>query len=84
MERYSYIPLAASEFRRNIKSVGARVRELRVAADMSQQDLAVRAEVAEGTLSELERGVRNNVSMRVLNQLAAALDCDLNVDFKER
>ncbi len=52
---------------------GKRVRELRVEANISQEDLAFKANLDRTYISSIERGLRN-VSITVIEQLAIALD----------
>lgn len=57
--------------------VGARLRELRAARGMSLSELARRAEVGKGTLSELEAG-RRNPTLETLYALTTALGVPLS------
>ncbi|MFG2820020.1 helix-turn-helix domain-containing protein [Kitasatospora sp. NPDC048365] len=57
--------------------VGARLRELRTARGMSLSELARRAEVGKGTLSELEAG-RRNPTLETLYALTTALGVPLS------
>lgn len=52
--------------------LGRNVRVLRIAADLSQEELAFRAGMKRSYLSDLERGTRNP-SVRALGRIAAAL-----------
>ncbi|WP_295167455.1 helix-turn-helix transcriptional regulator [uncultured Brevundimonas sp.] len=52
--------------------LGKNVRLLRTAADLSQEELAFRANMKRSYLSDLERGTRNP-SVRALGRLASAL-----------
>ncbi|HAL05855.1 MAG TPA: transcriptional regulator [Brevundimonas sp.] len=52
--------------------LGKRVRELRIAAGLSQEELAFRADMKRSYVSDLERGTRNP-SVRALERLAIAL-----------
>ena len=52
--------------------LGKRVRELRIAAGFSQEELAFRADMKRSYVSDLERGTRNP-SVRALERLAIAL-----------
>ncbi|MDQ6882799.1 MAG: helix-turn-helix domain-containing protein [Candidatus Dormibacteraeota bacterium] len=53
---------------------GQRVRSLRVAAGLTQAELAERAGISERTISDLERGLRGTVYPATARKLAAALD----------
>jgi transcriptional regulator with XRE-family HTH domain len=55
--------------------VGRRVRALRLERGMSLADLAARAGVSIGALSQIERGI-SSLRVRVIWPLAAALDID--------
>ena len=69
------------------QELGRRIRARRVAAGLSQEQLAERASVTSVYVSMIERG-RANVSIRIMNRLAAALGttlrglicCDLPTD----
>lgn len=52
---------------------GKNVRALRDEADLSQEELAFRAGMKRGYLSDLERGTRNPI-VRCLGRLAKALN----------
>lgn len=52
--------------------LGKRVRHFRIAAGLSQEELAFRAEMKRSYVSDLERGTRNP-SVRALKRLATAL-----------
>jgi len=52
---------------------GAKVRELRVAAGLTQAELAEKAGISERTVSDLERGLRGTVYPATARQLAASL-----------
>lgn len=58
-------------------ALGSRLRELRIAADMSQESLAIDAEVDRTYISQFERGVANP-SLITLANLCYALDIDLS------
>lgn len=53
--------------------LGRNVRALRIAAGLSQEELAFRAGMKRSYLSDLERGTRNP-TVRALGRLAAALE----------
>lgn len=55
------------------KVFGARVRELRLAAGLSQEELAHRAEIDRSYVGQVERGDRN-ISLDNIYRLAEALD----------
>ncbi len=55
---------------------GKRVRELRLAAELSQEDFAARANIDRATFGKLERGLLN-VSLLTMARVAVALDMTL-------
>jgi len=54
-------------------ALGPHLRELRLAADLSVEQLAARAGVSAGTISRIERGVTHNPGFTILGKIAAAL-----------
>lgn len=52
------------------------LRRLRIAAGLSQQELADAAGVQQMTVSAIERGAHKDVTVSVLRRLAAALMVD--------
>jgi DNA-binding Xre family transcriptional regulator len=50
-----------------------RLRELRIARGLSQQELSERAGVRQAAISELESGKRRRVDLEVLDRLCVAL-----------
>ena len=55
------------------KGFGRAVRSLRTARDMTLRELAQKAKVQPGYLSEIEAGKKKNPSLDVLTRLARAL-----------
>ncbi|HEY0291588.1 MAG TPA: cupin domain-containing protein [Hansschlegelia sp.] len=55
--------------------VGRRVRAMRLARNLSLADLATRAGISIGALSQIERGM-TSLRVRVIWPLAAGLDCE--------
>jgi transcriptional regulator with XRE-family HTH domain len=49
------------------------IQELRESQEMTQRDLARKAQVTPGYIAQLEMGLRNNPSLAVLRRLAKAL-----------
>lgn len=60
------------------KSFGQRVRERRIEEDMSQEELARKAEISRNYLSQIERGVSVNLSRQVMTRLATVLGLGLH------
>lgn len=56
-----------------LKQVGLNLRKIRLARDMSQETVALEADLAMNYLSGIERGKRNP-SLRVIGRLAAVLN----------
>lgn len=54
----------------------SRLRELRLAADLTQEQLAVKAGITAKTVASAERGA--NVHRGTLTLLAIALDCEVD------
>jgi transcriptional regulator with XRE-family HTH domain len=59
-----------------LNRLGSRIRELRIRADLTQEQLAERAELHPTYLGGIERGERN-LSLRNLDKVAAALQVPL-------
>jgi transcriptional regulator with XRE-family HTH domain len=49
------------------------IQKLRESKDMTQRDLAREAHVTPGYIAQLEMGIRENPSLKVLKKLAKAL-----------
>ncbi|SKD08426.1 Helix-turn-helix [Chitinophaga ginsengisegetis] len=66
-----------------VKALGARIRELRLQRDMSQEDLANEADIPLSQIGRIERG-ENNPTISSLYVIAIALNVDLKqlVDLK--
>ena len=58
-------------------TIGERIRRLRKAALMTQDDLAAAADVSTDLVRKLEQGRRHTASIGSLHRIAAALDVDL-------
>ena len=58
------------------------IKAARRAAGMSQETLALQADVDRTYVSQLERGIANP-SLFVLYRLASVLGCDLNVSLRK-
>ena len=66
-----------------IEEFGKRVREIRQLKGISQEELALRAQLHRTYVSSVELG-RRNVSLLNIEKLANALDCNVGDFFKER
>jgi transcriptional regulator with XRE-family HTH domain len=60
--------------------IGTNIRKLRTANGWSQEELAFRAGIDRSYLSEVENG-HKNLSVNVLDQIAAALGMDIGEMF---
>lgn len=58
------------------KRFGDRMKELRLAKEISQQELAIRSGLHRNYISDAERGKRN-VSLKCIEKIAAGLECTL-------
>lgn len=65
-----------------VHSVGRRVRQLRVAARMTQEQLAERADISVSFLSMIERGERAP-HLETLERLARGLEIQLDALFRD-
>lgn len=63
--------------------IGLNLQNLRRARQLSQEELAARADVNQSYLSDIERGVRNP-SVMVLDRIAKALSIDPEEFFRPR
>jgi len=61
------------------KKFGSRLKEIRLAKNISQEELSYRAELHRTYISSVELGKRN-VSLVNIEKLAKALDCQI-IDF---
>jgi len=68
--------------RAGLADVGARLKALRLAQGLSVNELAMRAGVSVGTVSQLERN-KSNPSVRILELLRQALMVPLSALFEE-
>lgn len=58
------------------KQLGMRIRYLRQQKKMSQEALALEAEINKNYLSDLERGLRNP-TLKIMERIASALDMNI-------
>jgi len=59
--------------------IGQRIHQLRLEKGMSLSELADRANVAKSYLSAIERGLRDNPSLQVMEKLAGILDTSIQL-----
>jgi len=67
-------------FERLLDRLGEEIKALRLAAGLSQEALALAAEVDRTYVSQLERGVANP-SLMILHRLSKVLGKDLHITF---
>lgn len=63
------------------KQLGLRIKYLRGLKKLSQEDLALEAEINKNYISDLERGTRNP-TIKILEKIAVALGISLSELFK--
>ena len=60
-----------------IEGVASTIRDLRTAKNLSQEELAIRAELDRTYISGVERGVRN-ITLESLEKITDALEIDVS------
>lgn len=60
--------------------LGARIKQLRTARNISQNDLAIQCDIQKASMSRIEAG-KTNITMRTLYKIIAALDADVQEFF---
>jgi transcriptional regulator with XRE-family HTH domain len=67
----------------NSKTIGERIRILRITAKLTQKDLGQKAGLSGQSIRSIEHG---NVSTKLTNltTIAAALNCELEINFKPK
>jgi XRE family transcriptional regulator, fatty acid utilization regulator len=68
---------------RRLPTVARRITELRLAAGMTQQELAVKAGLSISNLSQIEQGKRKDPRISTVSALAAALGVDVTELLRE-
>lgn len=58
--------------------IGANIKELRVKANLTQKELFIKTGVSVSYIQQIEKGVKANPSLDVLNKIATALDVSIN------
>ena len=64
------------------QTVGGRIRELRTAAGLSQEKLALAADIVRTYIASVENGKRN-ISIVNLEKIIKALDCTFAIFFQD-
>ncbi len=58
-------------------SIGEIVKERRIAKKLNQTELAEKAGIKQATISRLESGTNDNITIENLRSIAAALSCSV-------
>lgn len=61
--------------------MGYRIKEVREAANLTQEELSEKSGVSRGTISALENGTERNTSTKTLLKLAVALETTIDALF---
>ena len=59
-----------------LTSLGARIKDLRLKKNISQNDLATHCEIQKASMSRIEAG-KTNITMRTLYKIIKALEADI-------
>lgn len=65
-----------------LTAIGGRISRLRKARGWSQLDLAIAADVSTDTIRKVEAD--SNTHVKILEKIARALECELEVEFREK
>ena len=65
-----------------LEKLGARIRQLRITMDMTQDKLSIESDVEKAMISRIESG-RTNITIRTLYKISQALDVDIIEIFKD-
>lgn len=66
---------------KEVQEVGARLREARRGIDAAATHLALKSEIAQGSLSRFETGKRGLRTYQLVRLMRAASECGINLDF---
>lgn len=58
--------------------LGEKIKKLRIDKKMSIRELSKKSDVSNGYLSDLERGIENNPSLKKLMNISTALECTIS------
>jgi transcriptional regulator with XRE-family HTH domain len=64
-----------------LASLGARIKEIRIKKDMTQNDLAIQCNFEKASMSRIESG-KTNITVLTLRRISKALDVDITEVFK--
>jgi transcriptional regulator with XRE-family HTH domain len=65
-----------------LSGIGARIKELRLNKDMTQNDLAMQCDFEKANMSRIEAG-KTNITVLTLHKISKALDIEITEFFKE-
>lgn len=65
-----------------LRDLGLKIKELREAKGLSQQELADQAEVAKSTIQRLEKG-KLNITFHLLRRIVLVINIELEIKFNE-
>ncbi len=63
--------------------VGSNIKEIRLAKGMSISALANKAGISKGYVSDIEKGVKDNPSIEILDRIASALEINVSELFDD-
>lgn len=64
-----------------LTALGARIKELRIAREMTQNALAIQCDFEKASMSRIEAG-KTNITILTLCKISTALDIDITEFFK--
>jgi transcriptional regulator with XRE-family HTH domain len=64
-----------------LTALGARIKELRVAREMTQNDLATQCDFEKASMSRIEAG-KTNITILTLHKISTALDIEITEFFR--
>jgi len=64
-----------------LTALGARIKELRVAREMTQNDLATQCDFEKASMSRIEAG-KTNITILTLHKISRALEIEITEFFK--
>ena len=64
-----------------LAGLGARIKELRLSKEMTQNELATQCEFEKASMSRIEAG-KTNITILTLHKISKALDVDITEFFK--
>lgn len=83
MNRRRPVPRETDE-QKQLKPVGEALRNARLRQNKLIQDVEQLSEVSSVTISNLEKGKLENVSLKTLNRIAEVLNCTVTISIQEK